>query len=143
MHTADAETSKGSLTEWTYPFMFFVCAGWAVWHTPNYILDFLPPESQSLVDQMSQLAIRKDVTPGLSGLFGGFTDVIDWLALVMLPVFGALGIRTVKCAPMEFKDWRAIDRLAIFVGRVAMIMIISMTGVPVVMPLNTPDRILT
>ena len=129
MHTADAETSKGSLTEWTYPFMFFVCAGWAVWHTPNYILDFLPPESQSLVDQMSQLAIRKDVTPGLSGLFGGFTDVIDWLALVMLPVFGALGIRTVKCAPMEFQDWRAIDRLAIFVGRVAMIMIISMTGV--------------
>ena len=89
MQTADAETSKGSLTEWAYPFMFFVCAGWAVWHTPNYILDFLPPESESLVDQMTQLAIRKDVTPGLSGLFGGLTDVIDWLALLMLPVFAS------------------------------------------------------
>lgn len=129
MQTADAETSKGSLTEWAYPFMFFVCAGWAVWHTPNYILDFLPPESESLVDQMTQLAIRKDVTPGLSGLFGGLTDVIDWLALLMLPVFGALGVKTIKCAPMEFQEWRSIDRLAIFVGRVAMIMIISMTGV--------------
>jgi len=129
MQTADAETSKGSLTEWAYPFMFFVCAGWAVWHTPNYILDFLPPESESLVDQMTQLAIRKDVTPGLSGLFGGLTDVIDWLALLMLPVFGALGVKTIKCAPMEFQEWRSIDRLAIFIGRVAMIMIISMTGV--------------
>jgi len=129
MQTVNAETSKGSLIEWAYPFMFFVCAGWAVWHTPNYILDFLPPESESLVDQMTQLAIRKDVTPGLSGLFGGLTDVIDWLALVMLPVFAALGVMTVKCAPMEFQEWRSIDRLAIFIGRVAMIMIISMTGV--------------
>lgn len=129
MKTVNAEISTGRFFEWAYPFLFFVCAAWAVWHTPNYVLDFIPPKSQSLVDQMSQLAIRKDVTPGFSGLFGGFTDFLDWLALLMLPVFAVLGTMTVRCAVMEFEDWSPVDRVAIFIGRVAMIMIISMTSI--------------
>lgn len=129
MQENQTESSTGTLFEWLYPFMFFVCAGWIVWHMPNYILDFIPPASESLVDQMSQLAIRKDVTAGLPGLFGGFTDFIDWAALLALPVFGTLGTLGIKCAPMEYQEWRSFDRLAIFIGRVAMLMIISMTMV--------------
>ncbi len=128
MQENQSEISTGSFIEWFYPFMFFVCAGWIVWHMPNYILDFIPPASESLVDQMSQLAIRKDVVTW-PGLFGGFTDLIDWTALLALPVFAVLGIKTIKCAPMEFQEWRSFDKLAIFIGRVTMLMIISMTCV--------------
>lgn len=128
MQENQSEISTGSFFEWFYPFMFFVSAGWIVWHMPNYILDFIPPASESLVDQMSQLAIRKDVVTW-PGLFGGFTDLIDWTALLALPVFAVLGIKTIKCAPMEFQEWRSFDKLAIFIGRVTMLMIISMTCV--------------
>ena len=78
---------------------------------------------------MSQLALRKDVTPGLPGLFGGFTDFIDWVALLALPLLFFFGARNVRCAPMELPDWRGIDRIALFFGRITMIMIISMTSV--------------
>ena len=61
---------SGSLIEWLIPFAFFICAGWATWHTPAYLLDFIPPDNPSLFDQMRELHLRKDVTPDLSGLFG-------------------------------------------------------------------------
>ena len=128
MQENQSEISTGTLLEWLYPFLFFISAGWMVWHMPNYILDFIPPASESLVDQMSQLAIRKDVN-AWPGLFGGFTDILDWVALLSLPVIGVLGARNVKCAPMEYQEWQAFDRVAIFVGRVTMLMIISMTSV--------------
>ena len=128
MQENQSEISTGTLLEWLYPFLFFISAGWMVWHMPNYILDFIPPASESLVDQMSQLAIRKDVN-AWPGLFGGFTDILDWGALLSLPVIGVLGARSVKCAPMEYQEWQAFDRVAIFVGRVTMLMIISMTSV--------------
>ena len=121
------EDQSGTLMEWVYPFAFFVCSGWAVWHAPAYLLDFIPPDSQSLMAQMSQLHLRKDVTPEWPGPFGGFTDFIDWFALIMIPIIAVLGARNVRCAPMEYQDWHPLDRAAIFVGRVTMMMIISMT----------------
>ena len=54
---------QGSLKEWIYPSIFLIAAGWLVWHMPAFILDFLPPESQSLFGQISELHQRKDVTP--------------------------------------------------------------------------------
>jgi len=123
------EDQSGTLMEWVYPFSFFICAGWAVWHAPAYLLDFIPPDSQSLIDQMSQLHLRKDVTPEWPGPFGGFADFVDWFALLALPVIGFFGARNVRCAPMEYQDWHRFDRLALFVGRVTMMMIISMTMV--------------
>lgn len=119
----------GSLVEWLVPISFVLCAGWAIWHTPAYILDFIPPENQSLVDQMTELHIRKDVTPNLPGLFNGLADIIDWAALLLIPVIFAIGMRTIRCAPLEYEHWRGIDRVALFVGRVTMILIITMTGV--------------
>ena len=103
--------------------------GWAIWHTPAYLLDFIPPGSESLFDQMRELHLRKDVTPEMAGLFGGFADPIDWAALVLIPVFFVIGVRTVRCAHMEYQHWRPIDRIAMFIGRVTMIMILSMTSV--------------
>jgi TRAP-type mannitol/chloroaromatic compound transport system permease small subunit len=120
---------SGSLWEWLVPFAFFICAGWTIWHAPAFILDFIPPGNPSLFDQMSELHLRKDVTPGLPGLFGGYADPIDWIALILLPIIFVAGARTVRCAHMEFQHWRPIDRVALFIGRVTMILIISMTGI--------------
>ena len=123
------EDRSGSLREWLIPFVFCICAGWAVWHTPAYILDFIPPENPSLLDQISELHERKDVAPGLPGLFGGTADPIDWAALVLMPVVFFIGVRTVRCAHMEYEHWRPIDRVALFVGRVTLLLIVSMTAV--------------
>ncbi|NKB77935.1 MAG: TRAP transporter small permease subunit [Gammaproteobacteria bacterium] len=115
--------------EWSIPFAFVICAGWAIWHIPAYILDFIPPENPSLLDQMSELLLRKDVTLGMSGLFGGHADLLDWSALVLMPILFFFGVRTVRAYNMEFQQWRPIDRIAMFVGRITMVLIISMTGV--------------
>jgi len=123
------EDHSGTLMEWVYPLAVFVCCGWVVWHTPGYILDFYPPSSESLYDQMSQLHLRKDIAPFIPGLFGSFTDFLDWLAILAIPVLFFLGSRNVQCAPMEYVHWHRLDRFSIFVGRVTMIMIISMTMV--------------
>ncbi len=120
---------SGSRKEWLIPFAFVFSAGWAIWHAPAYLLDFIPPESQSLLDQMSKLHQRKDITPDMPGLFGGYADAIDWLALVLIPVIFYMGTRTVRCAAMEYEHWRPIDRFSLFIGRVTMIMIISMTSI--------------
>ena len=123
------ETKTGSLWEWLIPSGFVICMGWVIWHTPALILDFIPSDNPSLVDQMSALHQRKDVTPNLPGLFGGYADAIDWAALILIPVFAVIGIRGVRVADMEFQEWRPIDRFALFIGRVTMILIISMTFV--------------
>lgn len=123
------QEESGSFIEWLLPFLFVICTGWAIWHTPAYILDFIPPASQSLLDQISSLHSRKDVTPNMPGLFGGYADAIDWAALILIPIIFIIGARTVRCAPMEFEHWRPIDRIALFVGRITMILIISMTGI--------------
>lgn len=119
--------STGGLVEWLIPFALFVCGGWAIWHMPAYILDFLPPDSESLFAQMSELHKRKDVLPDLPGLFGGFADMLDWLALILIPVLTFFGMKTMRHASMEYPHWRNIDRFAIFIGRLVMILIISMT----------------
>lgn len=121
-----AEQETGIL-EWVLPFAFFVCIGWAVWHTPAYILDFIPSANQSLVDQMAALHLRKDVTPNWPGLFGGYADPLDWLALVLIPVLFVLGAANLKIYAMEYQQGRRVDRFSLFIGRVTMIMIMSMT----------------
>lgn len=123
------ETQTGYWAEWVFPAAFLICAGWTVWHMPAFILDLLPPQSESLLAQISELHMRKDVTPHMAGLFGGFADVIDWAALVLMPILFFFGARAIVVAPMEFQDWRPWDRIALFIGRATMIMIITMTGV--------------
>lgn len=119
---------SGSLIEWLVPFCFILCAGWLAWHLPAFTLDFWPPDA-SQADNLRGLHHRNDVTPNLPGLFGGETDLVDWLALLGLPVFGLLGVRTVQRAPMEYENWSRIDRIAVFIGRVTMMLIVLLTSV--------------
>jgi len=117
------------LVEWLVPTCFILCGGWVIWHMPAFILDFIPPADESLYGQIHELHTRKDISYGLPGLFGGLADVIDWLALIILPVVFVIGICTIRVAQMEFQEFRAFDRIAIFIGRVTMILIISMTSI--------------
>ncbi|MCU9840188.1 TRAP transporter small permease subunit [Ruegeria sp. WL0004] len=115
---------SGSLVEWLVPLAFIVCAGWLAWHLPAFILDFLPPQDPSQFDKLSALFKRNDVTPNMPGLFDGFADIFDWLALLLLPVTLVAGVLTVRRAPMEFEAWGPLDRLSVFIGRVTMMLIV-------------------
>ncbi|WP_082176110.1 TRAP transporter small permease subunit [Pseudaestuariivita atlantica] len=119
----------GSLMEWVIPFLFVLCGAWAIWHAPAYILTLAPHENASKLSQVTALHQAKELTPNLPGLFGGVADIVDWAALLLLPVLAAIGMRGVRVAAMEFQQWRQIDRFALFFGRVTMILIISMTCV--------------
>ncbi|MEL6885410.1 MAG: TRAP transporter small permease [Pseudomonadota bacterium] len=120
---------SGSLIEWFVPLGFIICAGWVTWHIPAFTLDWNPPEDPSQFDKLSALFKRNDVSPGLGGLFGGFADIIDWGALLLMPLLAAVGVATVRRAPMEFESWRAADRLAVFIGRITMMLIVLLCGV--------------
>ena len=124
--SASADMKTGSLVEWLWPSAFMVAMGWFIWHLPAYILTFLPHESESQYTQVLRIHESKDVTPDLFHVFG-LIDPIDLIALICIPVFAVLGIRTVKIAAMEFQDWRRIDRFSIFIGRVTMMLILAMT----------------
>jgi TRAP-type mannitol/chloroaromatic compound transport system permease small subunit len=115
------ETSTGALKEWLVPLVFVLCAGWTTWHMPAFILDWAPPDDPS---NLATLYERNDVAPNLPGLFGGYADAVDWLSLILLPIIGFIGVRGVLRAPMEFENWRSIDRIAVFVGRLTMILVV-------------------
>lgn len=115
---------EASAVEWLVPLAFVMALGWAVWHGPAYILDF-GPENGQLLAQFG----RTDVAPGLPPVLGGVGDAADYAALVLAPILFLVGIATVRRAPMEFADWRAPDRVAVFLGRVTMVLIVLMTGV--------------
>ena len=119
----------GGFWEWVIPFSFVACASWVVWHLPAYILTFAPHANESKLAQVTAIHESKDVSPNLPGLFGGVADIVDWATLILLPILLIIGMRTIKVAGMEYQHWRPIDRLAIFIGRVTMMLIISMTSV--------------
>lgn len=123
------QVRSGTPIEWLVPLAFIFCAGWVVWHMPAFTLDFYPPTDESQFDKLSALFKRNDVTPNMGGLFGGFADILDWLAAIGVLAFGYLGVRTVQRAGMEFESWRAADRLAVFIGRVTMMLIVLLTSV--------------
>jgi len=123
------EDKHENALEWLIPFAFILCAGWITWHLPAFILTCFPPEDASNYDKLSALFDRVDVTPHFYRLFGGFADVIDWAALILLPILGYFGMRTVRRASMEFENWTAADRLAVFVGRITMMLVILLCTV--------------
>lgn len=96
--------SVRDLPQWLVPFLFIACGSWIVWHGATYIM-----------------------------AFGGYTDalaaryrqimMLDYLILVAMPILGVLGFLGVKRAPMEIDEYPAIDRMAMFIGRVTMLLI--------------------
>lgn len=123
------EKQTGNWAEWLWPTAFLICAGWLVWHIPAFTLDWIPPESESLFLQVSELHTRKEIIQDMPGLFGGYANIFDYAALILMPVFAVLGARTVVVAPMEYEHWRRWDRFALFIGRATMMMIVAMTAV--------------
>ena len=96
--------SVRDLPQWLVPFLFIACGSWIVWHGATYIM-----------------------------AFGGYTDalaaryrqimMLDYLILVAMPILAVLGVLGVKRAPMEIDEYPAIDRIAMFIGRVTMLLI--------------------
>ncbi len=119
----------GGLIEWVIPFGFVLCASWVIWHLPAFILTLAPHENPSNLAQVTALQKSMDVTPNLPGLFGGVADIVDWAAIVCIPVLLVFGVTGVRVASMEFQHWKKIDRFALFIGRTTMMLIISMTFV--------------
>jgi TRAP-type C4-dicarboxylate transport system permease small subunit len=89
----------------------------------------LTPEDPSLLEQLSAQMMRNDITPNLPGLFGGYTDIVDWTALIAMPILFIIGVLTVERARMETEIWRPLDRVAVFIGRVTMVLISALTTV--------------
>ena len=96
--------SVRDLPQWLVPFLFIACGSWIVWHGATYIM-----------------------------AFGGYTDalaaryrqimMLDYVILIALPILGVLGVLGVKRASMEIDEYPAIDRMAMFIGRVTMLLI--------------------
>jgi TRAP-type C4-dicarboxylate transport system permease small subunit len=104
------KTPGNAFIQWIFPLLFIACAGWIIWHGATYIM-----------------------------AFGGYTDALaaryrqinflDYAALLGLPVFLIFGTFTVKRAEMELEDYSSIDQIAMFVGRVTMLLIALLVGV--------------
>ena len=123
------EQKTGGFWEWIIPFGFVVCASWVIWHLPAYILSWAPHANESKLAQVTAIQKGSDILPNLPGLFGGVADIVDYLALGALPVLLIIGMSGVKIAGMEFQHYKRIDRAALFIGRVTMMLILSMTCV--------------
>ncbi|WP_237215826.1 TRAP transporter small permease subunit [Ruegeria lacuscaerulensis] len=121
------QKSTGGIIEWLIPLAFVGTASWLVWHLPAFLLDWLPYTSESLKSQVQEIYLRADITPNAAGIFGGHIDIFDMLALILTPILAVIGARTVRPAAMEYGGLSAIDRFALFIGRVTMMMIAIMT----------------
>ena len=113
------EQKSGSLIEWLVPLAFILCAGWTIWHMPAFILDW-----GGHGDQLAAHYQRVDVAPNMPIVMGTHIDIIDITALLLLPVLAIIGIKTVRVAAMEFDTGRPLDQLAIFIGRVTMMLVV-------------------
>ena len=105
-----ADESHGSAFEWLIPLAFILPAGWLIWRVPGFILAF-----GGGTDSM--------------GNRYGTAGVLDWAALVLVPILFVIGVRSVKRAPMEFEDWGAFDKVSVFIGRVTMVLVIVLVAV--------------
>jgi len=118
------DEKHGTAVEWLVPLAFIFCAGWVTWHMPAFILDW-----GGHADALAALYGRIDVAPNVPVVMGTHIDIIDLIALILIPVFLVIGMITVRRAPMEFEAWGPLDRMSVFVGRVTMMMIVLLTSV--------------
>ena len=102
--------SHGGVVEWLLPLAFILPAGWVIWRVPGFIMAF-----GGGTDSMH---IRYPVA-----------GLLDWAALLLLPVLFALGVRSVRRAHMEFDDMSVLGRVSIFIGRVTMLLVIALVAV--------------
>ncbi|WP_308915024.1 TRAP transporter small permease [Jannaschia sp. LMIT008] len=99
--------------EWIVPLLFILVFGWVVWNGPAYLIT-LPG------DERTEAALLRRY---------GSPQVLDWIALVVAPLIFAWGVATVRRASMEWEDFSVGDRLSVFIGRIAMMLIAILVGV--------------
>ena len=121
------QKKSGELAEWLFPLAFVGTTAWLIWHLPAFMLDWIPYTSESMRTQVEAIYLRADVTPNMVGIFGGHIDIIDIIALLATPILAIFGANSVQRAGMEYEHATAIDRVALFMGRVTMMMIAVMT----------------
>ena len=95
------------------PLAFTFCIGWTIWHGPSFLMFFREPGPA-----VDALARRYDTI-----------DVWDWVFAVGTFVTFALGVKTVRRAPMEWQDWGLFDRVSVFIGRVVMTQMVLLVSV--------------
>ncbi len=120
---------SGNLMDWVIPACVLFCMGWTVWHLPAFLLDVVGYANESKGIQIQDYFDRKQITPWLSGFNGGNVDILDLTFLILAPFFFVIGVRNVVPNSMEFEDYSKFDRIAMFIGRVVMLMILFMTSV--------------
>jgi TRAP-type mannitol/chloroaromatic compound transport system permease small subunit len=86
------------------PLAFVACASWVIWNGPAYIISFGAGND----------ALNLRSAPA---------GLLEWAALLALPVLTIIGILTVRVAPMEDDDIRGLDRFSLFLGRVTMMVV--------------------
>ena len=102
--------SPHSAIQWILPLAFIASASWVVWNGATYIM-----------------------------AFGGYTDALaaryrpimtlDYIILLAMPLIALVGIWTVRGAAMEIDDPGPLDGVAMFVGRVTMMLIALVVAV--------------
>ena len=105
-----SERSEGAITEWLMPLLFILPAAWVIWRVPGFIMAF-GGGTDSMRNRFPEASI------------------IDWLALILLPITFYIGMRTVRRAHAEFDDMSILGTVSLFIGRVTMILVIALVAV--------------
>ncbi len=95
---------SGSLIEWILPLLFIFCAGHVIWNFPRFIISF--GWASDAIKTLHQGA-----------------GALDFVALILLPVFFILGAATISKAPMEYDSTTGFDRVSLFIGRITMMLV--------------------
>ncbi|MEM9797420.1 MAG: TRAP transporter small permease [Pseudomonadota bacterium] len=113
VHETPKRVPSSTPIEWIVPLAFILVFGWVVWNGANYLI-------AAPGDEATEAALIRRY---------GMADLWDWVALALAPILFALGVATVRRAPMEWEDFSLADRLAVFIGRVAMMLVAILVGV--------------
>lgn len=107
VHETPKPLKTSTPIEWIMPLAFIFVFGWVVWNGAHYLIA-LPG------DERTEAALLRRY---------GEPVIMDWIMLVLSPILFVIGCMTVRRAPMEFEDFSAQDRVAIFICRIAMMLV--------------------
>jgi len=98
--------TDGRLIEWVMPLLFILIASYVVWNFPRFIISFGWGDPTGAVYATNSAA-----------------SILDFAALLLLPITFFIGSMTIRTAAMEYPDWSGYDRVSLFIGRVTMMII--------------------
>ena len=99
--------TDGRLIEWVMPLLFILLASYVIWNFPRFIISFGWGDETGAVYATNPPA-----------------SIIDFIALLLLPISFVVGAFTIRTAAMEYPDWSGFDRISLFIGRITMMIIL-------------------